>query len=60
MTLSLAWYVIPTVITILALGWAFFWPADRGGMFSGVTTMLMLIPALVVIAIAWIAAAIFK
>ena len=57
---SLAWYVIPAVITVLAIGWAFFWPADRDGMFGSLTTMFMLIPALVVSVISWVIAGVLK
>lgn len=59
-TITFAWWYIPTAITILSILWAFFWPADRGGMFGGLTTMFMLIPALVVIAFSWIVAGILK
>lgn len=60
MTLSIAWYVIPTIISIVALAWAFFWPADRDGALGAFTTLFMLLPAIVVIAIAWGVAAILK
>ena len=59
-TVSLAWWAIPTAITVLALAWAFFWPADRGGMFGSLTTVFMLIPAILVIAIAWAVAGFLK
>jgi len=59
-TFSVAWWEIPTAITVLALLWAFFWPADRDGTFGVLTTMLMLIPATLVIAIAWAVAGFLK
>ena len=60
LTLTFAWWWIPTAITVLALLWAFFWPADRDGLTGGITTMLMLIPALLVIAFAWAIAGVLK
>lgn len=59
-TITLAWWIIPTAITILGILWAFFWPADRDGMFGGLTTIFMLIPALAVIAFSWVVAGILK
>ncbi|OOG81521.1 hypothetical protein B0E41_17320 [Hydrogenophaga sp. A37] len=59
-SLVLGWWAIPTVVSVLALLWAFFWPADDGGFMGGITRILMLLPALFVIAIAWVLAAIFK
>lgn len=59
-TLMLAWWHIPTALTVIALAWAFFWPADRGGMFGGMTTLFMMVPALAVIALAWGIAGFFK
>ncbi len=58
-TLTFAWWWIPTIVTILALLWAFFWPADRDGIAGGMTLIIMLVPALFVIAVAWAVAGIF-
>lgn len=49
----MTWWLIPLCITLLAIAWAFFWPANRGGMFGVLTTVFMLIPALVISIIAW-------
>ena len=59
-TLTLGWWAIPTAVSVLALLWAFFWPADDGGCMGGIMRIFMLLPALFVIAIAWVLAAIFK
>lgn len=56
----LGWWAIPTAVSVLALLWAFFWPADDSGYMGGITRVFMLLPALFVIAIAWVLAAIFK
>ena len=56
----LTWWVIPTIITIVSLLWAFFWPIDNTGMHSGLTRLFMLIPALVVIALSWLAVSFIK
>lgn len=59
-TLTIGWWAIPTTVTVLALLWALFWPADDGGFMGGITRLFMLFPAFVVIAIAWIVAAFLK
>lgn len=59
-TLTLAWWHIPAAISALSLLWLFFWPADDGGWLGGITRLFMAMPALAVIAIAWIFGGIFK
>lgn len=54
------WWLLPLIITVLAILWAFFWPADDSGTFGGITRLLMLTPALVVSMVAWIVAAFLK
>jgi hypothetical protein len=58
-TVSFTWWALPTAITVLALLWAFFWPADDGGFMGGITRLFMLVPALLVTAVAWALAGIF-
>jgi hypothetical protein len=59
-TLNLAWWQIPTGVTILAMLWAFFWPADDDGFLGGITRLFMCVPALFVSLIAWVIAAVVK
>jgi len=59
-TLTLAWWHLPTIITVLALAWALFWPVDDSGYLGGIQHIFMLIPALVIISLAWALGAIFK
>jgi len=59
-TFELGWWVIPTVITIVAVIWALFFVDDGGGWFSGLANVFALIPALAVSAIAWIIAGFLK
>ena len=52
-TLTFAWWWIPTAITVAGLVWALFIVDDGGGMFSGLSNLLALIPVLLISAIAW-------
>jgi len=56
----LAWWHIPTAITFLALGWAWFWPMDDDGLFGGIVRMGSTLIAVVVIAVAWAIAGVLK
>lgn len=60
-TLTFAWWWIPTAITLLCF-LAVHWYSrdDNSGMFSGIATMIFMVPALFVSMRAWIIAAIFK
>ena len=60
MTIEITWWMIPTIITVAAILGAFFWPAERGGYLGGLAALLMLVPALSIIAIAWIIAGVLK
>ena len=59
-TLNIAWWDIPATITLLAMLWAVFWPADDGGYLGGITKLFMLIPALFLSLLAWAIAGILK
>ena len=58
-TVSFTWWTLPTTITVFALLWAFFWPADDSGFMGGITRLFMLVPALFLAAVAWALAGIF-
>jgi len=58
--LTISWWMIPTLITVVGVGWAVFIYDDGGGMFSGIGNLLMLVPVLVVSCIAWIIVAVLK
>ena len=53
-TITIAGWMIPTAITILAILWAFFGVKDEGGYFCGISNVLALIPALAVSLVSWI------
>ena len=59
-TFTLAWWVIPTVISVVGLIWALWIVDDGGGMFSGLSNLFALVPVLAVSAIAWAIAAFLK
>lgn len=56
---TLAWWVIPTLITVCGLVWAATLD-DGGGSFSGLGNLLALVPVSVVSAVVWIIAAVLK
>ena len=59
-TISVAWWWIPTIITVFGLIWALFIVDDGGGMFSGIGNLFALIPVLVVSCLAWAIAGVLK
>ena len=59
-TFTFAWWWIPIAITIAGLVWALFIVDDGGGMFSGMSNLLALLPVLAVSAIAWAIAGALK
>ncbi len=59
-TFTLAWWVIPTVITVVGLIWALWIVDDGGGLFSGLGNLFALVPVLALSAIAWAIAAFLK
>lgn len=59
MTLTIYWWVLPTLITVLGIIWAL--TLDDGcGQFSGVGNVLALVPVLAISTVSWIIAAILK
>ena len=54
MTITFAWWAIPTIVTVAGLYWAFFVIDDGGGSMSGLTNLLALIPVSVVSSIVWV------
>lgn len=59
-SISFAWWVLPTVISVVALLWALFWPVHEDRMFVGLSRLFMAVPALFVIAVAWAIAGVLK
>jgi hypothetical protein len=59
-TLHMQWWTAPLVITVLALLWAFLWPADNTGLFGGTVRLFMLLPALVLSISGWMIGGILK
>jgi len=60
LTLTFAWWWIPTAITLGGLVWALFIVDDGGGMFSGISNLFALVPVLAISVIAWAVAGILK
>lgn len=59
-TISFAWWWIPTIITATGLIWALFIVGDGGGMFSGISNLFALIPVMFVSCLAWAIAGALK
>ena len=60
MTITLTWWMIPTIILVVGLIYAIIIHDDGGGYFSGVGNVFLLVPVLGISLIAWIIAAILK
>lgn len=59
-TISFGWWAVPSGITVIAMCWALFGPADDGGYFGGMVRFFMLVPALVASLLAWAIGGILK
>lgn len=59
-TLAIAWWHIPATVTVLAVLWTMFWPADDSGFFGGIARLFMALPVLIVSLLAWAIAGFFK
>lgn len=61
MTITLAWWMLPTAITLIAFATVFLWPSSGGGgWFPDLTPLLLMIPALFVSLVAWVVYAVLK
>jgi hypothetical protein len=60
MTLTLAWWHAPAIITVLTLAWALFWPSADGGWTGGVESLFCVMIALFVSLLSWAIAGAFK
>jgi hypothetical protein len=60
MTITISWWMIPTIISIVAIVYVYMKADDGGGMFSGLDNLLALIPALAISLVVWIIAAFLK
>ncbi|MDF0377667.1 hypothetical protein [Methylophilus sp. YYY-1] len=59
-TLTFAWWWIPTAITVIGMGWALWIIARADAGINGFFSLFALIPALFFSLLAWLIAAIFK
>jgi hypothetical protein len=57
MTITLTWWMIPTMITILTMLAAWIFGQDNGGYLSGIGVLILLVPALLISITAWIVTA---
>lgn len=60
MAIHLGWWAIPLAITILSVGWAFWFTWNENSLFGCLALLLCLVPALFVSALAWAIAGFFK
>lgn len=60
MTITLQWWMLPTLITVVALAVPLFWPTERSSYMPDLSSMILTIPALFVSMVAWIIYAVFK
>jgi hypothetical protein len=58
--LHIYWWVIPTIVTFVAICWALFGLKSRGYYFSGLNNIFALIPALIISVAFWIVAGFLK
>lgn len=56
----MSWWMVPTAITALALYWPFWMARDDRGLVGGAVWGMCMLPALAVIAITWLVAAVLK
>lgn len=54
------WWVVPVVVSFLALAWAFFWPIRDNNFMGGAERVFLLGIALGIIALTWVLAAFLK
>lgn len=60
-TITIGWWIIPLLLTAVAIVWAFVAGSDNGGGFmSGIGVFFTLVPALIISLVAWIVYAILK
>lgn len=59
MTITLTWWMIPTLITLVGLFWALVWVREEGCL-GFLTNMFALIPVFAVSLVAWIVAGVLK
>lgn len=59
-TLTLSWWLLPVLITIVALWWAMTKEKFTGRWGQGIETIFYLVPALAVSCVSWIVYAILK
>jgi hypothetical protein len=60
-TIHISWWLIPTIITVLSVLVAFFWPSEeRDGFFGSLYTLMLLLPGGLISLIAWIVAGFLK
>jgi|GEM_PF-2486003 len=61
MTITILWWHIPTLITVLAFAWAFLWPdRDTGGWLPSFTPLYRIPIALIISLAAWAIAGVLK
>lgn len=60
MTITLTWWMIPSIVTVSTICYALFIHNDGGGYFGDLGNIVMLVPALFVSMAAWMIAALLK
>jgi hypothetical protein len=59
-TLTFAWWAVPTAITVLALAWAWLWPSRYDAHLGGIDVLINSVWALLFSLCAWIIVGILK
>jgi hypothetical protein len=60
MTITIEWWILPTIITVLAGLFAFVWPKREGGYLPSFDGWIAAVVALVISLAAWIVAGVLK
>lgn len=60
MTITIAGWIIPLIITVCGCGYALFLHDDGGGIGGGIGNLVLLVPALLVSMVAWIIWGVFS
>lgn len=60
-SLSISWWMIPSIVSIVGVWWALFWVGRNDtSLFSGLGSLLALVPVLLVSCVSWIIAGVLK
>lgn len=58
MTITIGWWLVPLIITLIAFGWCF--ARDSGGGYANIGGFMDFVAALIVSLVAWLAWSLFR